>query len=394
MLLVDDLDINRSVIGRSLESEGVVVRAVSSGAQALEWLERQGAAQPPCDLILLDAVMPEMNGFELAQRIAGLPGCKSIPMVMLSSSGVRSDAERARAAGIAAYVTKPVSRPELQMALARVMNLRTELPKLPQPAASLPQAQRALDVLLVEDNAINQKLAIALLERWGHTITVAENGAIAVEMVASHAYDLVLMDMMMPVMDGLEATQLIRAMPAPAATVPIIAMTANAMESDRERCLAAGMNDYISKPIKAQELQDLLQKVGQSSMAASGNPATADPSQPDELRDFAFDYGAGLRDMDQEILEIIGQAFLDQWPHDLQKIREKLLVAEAMPVFHTAHALKATLAMFGAEPASELAARMEVLAGRGDLAAAGLLLAPFVAEVNCLRDALAQSLTA
>ena len=129
--------------------------------------------------------------------------------------------------------------------------------------AALPAgAQRSLNVLLVEDNPINQKLAITLLARWGHRVSVAENGAEALEQVVGQAFDVVLMDMMMPVMDGLEATRRIRALPGPAASVPIVAMTANAMESDRQRCLAAGMTDYISKPIRAQELQGLLQKAG------------------------------------------------------------------------------------------------------------------------------------
>jgi len=396
MLVVDDLEANRSVLARGLESEGVAVATASSGAQALEWLVHESRNGPPCDLILLDAMMPEMSGFELAPRIAALPGCAFIPQVMLSSSGVRSDAERARELGIVAYLSKPVARPELHRVLAQALQRGSEVPKSSSSSVARQQdAQRALDVLLVEDHAINQKLAITLLERWGHRVTVAENGEIATEQVAQHRYDVVLMDMMMPVMDGLEATRLIRAMEPPVCSVPIIAMTANAMESDRERCLAAGMNDYISKPIKAQELQELLQKVALQ-LAGEGDgtlPAVA-PEQGDAPNDFAFDYEAGLVAMDQEILEIIGQAFLDQWPDDLQKMRANLQSGEPLPVFHTAHALKGTLAMFGADPASRLAAHIESLAGQGDLEPIARLLAPFVAEVDALRRALTRSLAA
>jgi PAS domain S-box-containing protein len=253
--------------------------------------------------------------------------------------------------------------------------------------------QRKLNVLLVEDNAINQKLAIALLERWGHHVMVAENGLLALDLVAAYPFDVVLMDMMMPVMDGLEATQQIRAMPTKAALLPIIAMTANAMESDRERCLQAGMNDYISKPIKASELQQLLQTVGLP--AAAAEPSTvAHKPEPEGgfAQDFAFDYAAGLVAMDQEILEIIGEAFLDQWAEDIAKLGKNLLAQQAQPILHTAHALKGTLAMFGADPASELAARIETLAGRGDLAAIESLLPTFVAEVAYLLEVLKRSL--
>ncbi len=385
MLVVDDLEVNLELLARALASEGIEVHKALSGVRALEWLAVESADGPPCDLILLDAMMPQMNGFELAKCIAVLPNCKAIPMVMLSSSGLPTDAERALEVGIAAYIAKPVSRPDLQKLLASVMNLHRGRPKLAQALAPAAQERRALDVLLVEDNTINQKLAIALLERWGHRVTVAENGEVAVQQVAGHAFDVVLMDMMMPVMDGLEATRIIRAMPAAAASVAIVAMTANAMESDRERCLAVGMNDYISKPIRAHELQELLQKVSEKRAGAvAGTDAAIRQS---------FDYSEGLREMDQEIFEIIAQTFLDQWPQDLQKLRVKLLAEEPVPVLHAAHALKATLALFGADPASELASRIERLAEQGDLLAVGLLLESFVVEVDFFRQALRCSLS-
>jgi CheY-like chemotaxis protein/HPt (histidine-containing phosphotransfer) domain-containing protein len=260
------------------------------------------------------------------------------------------------------------------------------------PGDARSQPQRHFNVLLVEDNAINLRLAVTLLERWGHRVTVAENGQLAVDQVARQVFDVVLMDMMMPVMDGLEATQCIRALPMPGAKVPIIAMTANAMDADRERCIQAGMNDYISKPIKAQELQDLLQSV----VGAGLTQAAAAPLPPhaptDAMQEAAFDYAAGLAAMDQEILEIIGQAFLDQWPQDLAKLRHHLAAHEALPVLHIAHALKGTLAMFGADPASQLAARIETLAGRGDVALTEPLVPMLVAEVANLRLALERCL--
>jgi CheY-like chemotaxis protein/HPt (histidine-containing phosphotransfer) domain-containing protein len=346
----------------------------------------------------LDALMPDMDGFELAQRILSLAHCGSVPLVMLSSSGARNDAQRSREAGITAYLAKPVSRAELHLVLARVLHLNLDVPPSFAEVGVSQEAPRVLDLLLVEDNAINQKLAIALLERWGHRVTVAENGEVALEWVSKHTFDAILMDMMMPVMDGLEATRRIRAMESDAARVPIVAMTANAMEADRERCFEAGMDEYISKPIKSQELLALLQSLGRGgphSVAPSlFGSANAQAANSDFPQDFAFDYAAGLKAMDQEILEIIGQAFLDQWPDDIQKIRTGLAQGEQLPVLHTAHALKATMAMFGADPASQLAARIEALAGQGDLAAIEKLLPSFTAEVDFLGLALERTLSA
>ena len=261
------------------------------------------------------------------------------------------------------------------------------------PVGPVPSHSPALRVLLVEDNTINQKLALALLERWGHQVTLAVNGQVAVEQVGAQAFDVVLMDMMMPVMDGLEATQRIRAMSTPAARVPIIAMTANAMESDRERCLEAGMNDYISKPIKAADLQQLLRGVAQARQML-GADALAPESAIKPGLGQPFDYAGGLKAMDQEILEIIGQAFLDRWAEDIGLLRTHLGQREALPVLHTAHALKGTLAMFGADPASQLAARIEACVGRGDLASIEPLLTTFVGEVEQLLSALRSSLGA
>ena len=249
--------------------------------------------------------------------------------------------------------------------------------------------QISLDVLLVEDDPVNQKLAVTLLERWGHQVDVAGNGLIALERMAQKNYDVVLMDMMMPVMDGLEAAQRIRALETIHRT-PIIAMTANAHASDRERCLAAGMDDYISKPIKPIVLQEMLQTVASTSVHG-------ELSQPSLMMDIAiesspsddFDYVAGLATVDQEILHIVMQPFLDQWPLDIEKMHMATYNRELATVLHTAHALKGTLAMFGAQPASDLAASIERCALRSDAAGVEQLLAPLTEEVGHLLDAIA-----
>ena len=388
VLVVDDNDVNRVVLMRSLQASHVVVHGVATGAAALEWLARSASSSSPCDLVLLDAQMPEMDGFELAQCILKLPGCSSLSLVMLSSAGLKGDAQRSRDVGISGYVSKPISRDELLQVLARVLKLDAQGSQTPVTRHSAMDAQTGIRVLLVEDHVINQKLAVALLERWGHQVTVADNGQLALDAMQRQTFDVVLMDMMMPVMDGLEATRHIRALET-GSRIPIIAMTANALESDRERCLQAGMDDYISKPVKAQELQAMLQRFSKQ-MSLHSVPGTLAPQ--------GFDYAGGLAAMDQEIREIIAQSFVDQWPGDLRKIRHGLEQGDLTSVLHVAHSLKGTLSMFGARPAADIARQIEALAspnglgnGAGAIAAMAELLR---IEVEHLLAAIAVDLPA
>jgi len=394
ILVVDDNEVNRVVLAGNLQATGVLVHAVDSGRAALEWLAAPGPRGVACDLVLLDAQMPDLDGFDTAKKIIAMPHCAQLPLVMLSSAGSKGDAQRSREAGIAGYVSKPISREELRLVLARVLKLDRQAT---QPALvtrhSLLDEAVVMDVLLVEDHAINQKLAVALLERWGHRVTVADNGQLALDALAKQHFDVVLMDMMMPVMDGLEATMHIRASETDG-HIPIIAMTANAMESDRDRCIAAGMNDYLSKPIKAQELQELLQRYAQekvrASMPASLQPTHALPEESHAMQS-GFNYLGGLAAMDQEIRDIIAQAFVDQWPDDLAKMHQGLAQNDVKSVLHTAHALKGTLSMFGALPAAELAREIEAIAATGESKGIEALLPPLAAEVTSLLHALALS---
>jgi HPt (histidine-containing phosphotransfer) domain-containing protein len=208
------------------------------------------------------------------------------------------------------------------------------------------------------------------------------------------------MDMLMPVMDGLEATVQIRERERRTGVerpTPIIAMTANAMESDRDRCLAVGMNDYISKPINAPELQALLQQYADHPVSGKVEVVSAvqsTPVAPSVLQGSAFDYAAGLAQMDQEVLDIIAQAFLDQWPIDIEKMRAALQSGEMQTLLHTAHALKGTTALFGAAPVSAIAARIESSAAAANAAAIAQLLEPFAQESEKLLAAITAMLNA
>ncbi|MBT3065350.1 PAS domain-containing protein [Rhodoferax sp. U11-2br] len=234
-------------------------------------------------------------------------------------------------------------------------------------AASLPgnnsaaKTTVALDILLVEDNEINQKLALVLLGREGHRVTLAGNGQIALDILAQRRFDLVLMDMMMPVFDGLQATRCFRATERGRRT-PIVAMTANVMPGDRERCLQAGMDDYLSKPISTSELNRVLARFD-AGLSAVENVATK-RSHPARLKPAAaagagFDYAQALCQVDQEVLAIITDAFLTQWPGDLEQMMQALAQMDWPNLLNSAHAIKGVMGLFGARPAEDLVGELE-----------------------------------
>jgi two-component system sensor histidine kinase/response regulator len=230
----------------------------------LKSLSEAQEAGIPFALILMDMHMPEMDGFELIERIRQRPGCSAATIMMLTSAGHRGDAARCKELGVAAYLLKPIRQSELREAIALVLGAREQKGAIPlitryslhdarEPAASL-------RILLAEDNPVNQRLATRLLEKRGHSVVVAANGRQALTAFEKERFDLVFMDVQMPVMDGLEATVAIRVKERTSGSrTPIVALTAHAMKGDREKCLEAGMDGYLTKPIRPQELDELLQ---------------------------------------------------------------------------------------------------------------------------------------
>ena len=384
VLVVDDNPANRLVMVRALNDAGAMVNEADSGDAALQMLGN-AVGEDVFDLVLLDACMPGLDGFTTAERILALPHCAGVRLVMLSSGGVKGDAQRCREIGFAAYLPKPIARDELLEALGRVLHQQST-ESVPQLVTRhlLKDEQTPLDVLLVEDHPINQKLATNLLERWGHRVTLAENGKLAVEVMRGRRFDIVLMDMMMPVMDGLEATRQIRVaeMENSVPRTPIIAMTANAMQGDRENCLEVGMDDYIAKPIKSQNLQQLLRQYAKGD-AAFRLDSTGNDGLPQNTA-HRFDYAEAVRAADQEIVEIIAGIFLQHYQRDLEKIRSGVATNDLPAVLFVAHSLRGTLAMFGAQPAAQLAQRIEQQAARGDALGLVEMADSLVAEVEQL----------
>ncbi|MER2541544.1 MAG: response regulator [Azonexus sp.] len=347
ILVVDDNTTNCRILSSMLAHWDVKTTLADGGSTAIEILRKTPQA---FDCILLDAHMPEMDGYELALNIRG-PLAIMTPMIMLSSGALRGDGQRCQEVGISGYFSKPISSEELLAALCRVFDICRNENSVPSNQLvtrhALRELQRSLEVLLVEDHPVNQKLAIGLLQKWGHHPTLASNGQEALDILAIRNFNVVLMDMHMPLMGGVEATCAIRAREVAEGRprTPIIAMTAAAMQSDKDACIAAGMDDYLAKPIRA---KDLLEKL----LAYGGNPEAEDKP--------AFDYGEALLQADLETVEIIADIFLETWGREIELLRIGVNNQDAPTVERTTHSLKGTLATFCAEPAKRVAADLEI----------------------------------
>ncbi|MBB4843765.1 PAS domain S-box-containing protein [Paucibacter oligotrophus] len=414
VLVVDDHRLSRQLLGRQLHSLGADVAHEASGAAALLQLQQAQAQHRPFDLTLVDAHLPDtvaLLGQLLTAAAEALPSSPrppaEMPLILLVSAGLKSGAmskrgepeelallSRLQSLSWTAQLSKPFLRGELAQLCSRLLQHSQPLPEpaLQQPAAA--PASAGLEVLLVEDHPVNQKFALMLLKRWGHRVTLAENGQQALDQLALRRFDLVLMDMMMPVMDGLVATRRFRAGEQGPRT-PIVAMTANAMQSDRERCAAAGMDGFISKPIKLQEFQDLLAQHLQARQELSPTPAKPSPAAPAAqveakpvLQAKPFDYRQALAQVDQEVVDIIRAAFVQQWPLDLAALQASLASDDLSPALHLSHAAKSTLRIFGAEPAAQLAERIEARASLGQAQGLLELSQALSAQVDLLLQAL------
>jgi PAS domain S-box-containing protein len=388
-LVIDDNAVNRQVLVRLLQRWGMTAAEVDSGKAAIGLL----AGDPLPGVVLLDMHMPGMDGFAVGAWIRAQSRLKTLPVLMLSSGAMRGDAQRCRDIGLDGYFPKPVAEEELHAALGKLFGQERSVATPVELITRHQQrdSQPALEVLLVEDNPVNQQLAMRLLEKWGHRVTLAANGQLALDALERQTFDVALMDMQMPVMSGIEATREIRRREATGGRPPltIIAMTANAMQGDREACLEAGMNDYIAKPIKA---ADLAHKLGNISAASAGrgqNPAAlAGHSEIDDLAPADFDYGAAVAAMDADIIEVITPAFLDHFPQECLQLKALLAASDADAVYRLAHSIKGSLSVFGASPATRHAAELETLARAGDLSNAEAVVRHLFAEADRLVRAL------
>jgi PAS domain S-box-containing protein len=374
-MIVDDNAANRKVLQGLLGKWEMASLDYASAQDALDVLM---AGDVHFDVILLDVQMPDMDGFAFAEQLFARPPASGVPpIVMLTSAAMRGDAQRCQELGVSAYFSKPIAPDELFGALHKLLGHKaggTAAVTLPEKSDamlvtrhSLRESLPVLDILLAEDHPVNQKLALTLLEKWGQRVTLAQNGREACHTFVRSKFDLVLMDVQMPEMDGYDATRCIRMAERRRnlAPTPIIAMTANAMQGDQERCLAVGMSDYLSKPIKPAELYARLAEWAAQCQPQQAHSGEAVPeAQTGELEAVllpasTFDYGAALNEADAEIVEIVAGMFLERIDGELAELEQAIANRDAPLVQRLAHTIKGNLAMFNAEPARREAAQLE-----------------------------------
>jgi signal transduction histidine kinase/CheY-like chemotaxis protein len=386
VLVIDDNLTNRRILGSLLESWDMQPTLAGDGAGALRTLAQAREANEPFTLVLLDATMPEMDEFRLAEEIRKNPQHSGTKIMMLTSAGQRGDAARCRELGLEGYLTKPVSQSGLLDAVLRVVgSKRPDAKSALVTRHSVREEERSLRVLLAEDNAVNQLLALRVLEKQGHIVVIAGNGRAALERLAKETFDLVLMDIQMPEMDGFEATAIIRKEEeATGKHLPIIAMTAHAMEGDRKRRLAAGMDGYIAKPIQVEDLIDALKNLGQPPAAEGARTAKRREQEPiDTASALARVGGNG------ELLKEMVALFLKELPTLMTNLREAVTAGDAKATEHAADKLKKCVGNFSAHPAFEAALKLEVLGRDGSLSDAEPVYAELEKEMERLKSAMA-----
>ena len=313
-------------------------------------------------LVLLNANMPDLDGFSVAEEILRRPELAGSTIMMLTSSGQYGDASRCRQLRIAAYLTKPIKHTDLLEAICEVLEGTAE-PASPVAAPLTVDPARQVKVLLAEDNVVNQRVAVGLLKRRGHEVVVVQNGQVALDALERESFDVVLMDVQMPVMGGLEATNRIRIKERATGThVRIVALTAHAMSGDRERYMAAGMDGYLAKPIDRIELYDAVER------PAHEPPATT-ASSAEEASPMVFNYKELLHrvgDDDDLAIEVIG-VFLDDCPTRLDAIEAAVSDGNAEHLRHAAHAFKGAAANIAAAQVAATASTLEVIGASDNL---------------------------
>jgi len=355
VLIVDDNATSRRILTEMLMNWGMSPQAAESVKDGLAELERGHDSGEPYALIVTDSNMPKEDGFDLAQQIQKRPGLCGAMIMMLTSSDRPDDVSRCQQLNISAYLIKPVKQSELLDAIVLAVGEKTQLATTA--VSSNPPsrvASKSKSILLAEDSLINQKLAIGLLERWGHRVIVANNGNEAVKLSGESSFDLILMDVQMPELDGLDATRQIRDRERQTGGhQSIIAMTAHAMKGDRELCLSAGMDGYLMKPIRAEQLFRQIEDVTSATSAPgrSMEKAIMKDEQP-ELVD--WQEASRAVNGDQDLLMQILAAFLSEGPHLLETLEASYQTSEWKRFQRAAHTLKSALRTFGVKCAEEV----------------------------------------
>jgi CheY-like chemotaxis protein/HPt (histidine-containing phosphotransfer) domain-containing protein len=386
VIIVDDNPVNRQVLQAQLEGWGISSESAASGLQTLDRLLEALRQGNPFRIALLDHQMPGMDGLELAQAIRDNPKLSGTALVMLTSLESDLDQQHYQALGISRSLTKPIRQSALLDALMDALHLSREQPGQPSrpptpPTTSAPSLPHDLRILLAEDNETNQMVVEEILHNEGLQCDIAANGVEAVSLATSRYYDLILMDCQMPEMDGYTATQHIRSHEkgSSAAHVAVIALTASATTTDRDECLAAGMDDYLTKPIVPERLVQMIEKwalPGRQSLEPSTRKSPLQTKETGRSPGFSaaapFDYGAALARCagNAVLVRQIVEMFIERTPQELDELEESVARSDAAAVSANAHRLKGGAATLSAEPLSVAAAALEEAGRSGSLAKA------------------------
>jgi PAS domain S-box-containing protein len=398
VLVVDDNATNREILVEMLGNWKLRATAVAGGEAALAELERAAAACDPFRMVLLDALMPDPDGFATARRIRGRPGLGNVVLMMLSSADRPGDASCSRESGISVFLRKPVKQSEL---LDAIMNAFHEAKEHAGPAVAPiidpPRNSSGLHILLAEDNDINQLFAVRVLEKRGDSVVVAKDGRAALAAWEKQDFDVVLMDVQMPDMDGFAATAAIRAREQTTGRhTPIIALTAHAMKGDRERCLAAGMDAYASKPLQVKELFEAIAAVlaagDKKPSVAATKPAANGAAANGAAAKLIWDPAKVLADLDgdRDLLQTLIKSFDDQSRQILSELRDCLCQGNSKVLERAAHKLKGSVGNFAAAQAFTAAGRLEEIGRNGDMHEADSATAVLEQEIARLQAAMTE----
>ncbi len=421
VLVVDDNETNCQILKEMLHNWGMQPEVITDPRDAIKTLRELPQSGRPYALALIDAQMPQLDGFSLVQQIRRHAELQNLVLIMLTSSDQPGDLARCRELDVAGCLTKPVKQSELFDVVTEALGVEVELAEADSHVAQLARRLPPLRILLAEDNLVNRKLALAMLQPRGHEVAVATNGKEAVQLWEERPFDLILMDVQMPEMDGFEATAAIRAaervrppregMPV---HTPIIAMTAHAMKGDRERCLEAGMDGYVAKPVRSAQLftaiADVLRLDEQADeQEPSGKPDIPEPQTPaalpagnvsepsappasgrDGQRELDWATALELTDVNEEMLQELAALFLQECPKLLTECEEALRDGDARKLRRAAHTIKGSVATFGANRAADAALRLENLAKEEQLEQARAALAELQAELDHVLPVLAR----
>ncbi|HEX4585920.1 MAG TPA: response regulator [Burkholderiaceae bacterium] len=405
LLIVEDNPTNREILCQQTQAAGMQVHAEPSGQHGLQAAIAASVAGQPYQLAILDMKMPHMDGLSLAAAIRREPRLAQLPLIMLTSLHSEGESTAARDLGISAYLTKPVRRLDLYRRIAAT--LRKTVAAAPDPGSATPALPRLGGrVLLAEDNPVNQAVAQHMIDAIGCDLTIVSNGAQAVRALQASPFDLVLMDCQMPEMDGFAATAAIRAgeaqRGAPAdgrpAHIPIIAVTAHAMEGDRDASLAAGMDDYLSKPFTLEALRDVMTRwmpcqraeaPQQDGRREAASPVMeADPASPVRLDPSRLEMVRSLKNSGPQLAERVIGLYLETVPNILARLRQAALSGDALEMGRASHSLRGSSRELGAVRVAQLCEQIEAFARAGKVSDASSILPTLECEYERLRPLL------